>query len=168
MSSSQNMVPEDLQKHIAGVYSLLTYLHGPLLPSYLRLLVIVRPRVVIILRVPRKDLKIRVISLLSLVPTSIIRDAVASGRVIRRRRRHIWPRRDLELRAFRYRERRMCFRNTGLIHGGLLVLVFIHDGAEIYHLQALEERLEANILPKTPGCFIHLGRDEAHHLSIIL
>jgi hypothetical protein len=140
----------------------------PIASLLVRLPVVVRPLVVVIPRVPREDLKTRVISLLPLVPTRVIRDAVAPRWVVRWRRRHIRERCDDELGSLRHRERRMCFRHPRLIHHRLLVLVFIHDGAQICHLQAFQQRLETNTLPETVACIVVLLRDEAHHLSVVV
>jgi hypothetical protein len=140
----------------------------PIASFRIRLLVVVGLWVVVIPRVPRKDLKARVLGLLSLVPTRVVRDTVAPRRVVRRRRRHIRPRRNLELWSLRHCERRMCLRNPGLVHHSLFSLSLIHDRAEIRHFQVLEERLEANTLPETSACFVHLRGDKAHHLSIVV
>jgi hypothetical protein len=140
----------------------------PITSLLVRLPVVVRLLVVVIPRVPREDLKTRVISLLRLVPTRVIRDAVAPRWVVRWRRKHIRERCDDEFGTLRHRKRRMCFRHPRLIHHRLPVLVFIHDGAQIWHLQAFQQRLETNTLPKTAACIVVLSGDEAHQLSVVV
>jgi hypothetical protein len=130
----------------------------PITPLLIQLLIVVRPQVVIIPCIPHKDRKawiLRLLRLLRLVPARIIRNTLAPRRVVRRRCGHGGERGDPELWSLRSSECGMSLRNRcafTLDHDCLLILVFIHNGAQIGHLQAFEKRLEAHALLETSAC----------------